>query len=156
MESILETRAATVTRQSSETGVPRRSRGAHVARAGPRLSDHGQGSDPGDDATEGGVPQLGGSLCGTRCLLCLPPGGVAGKDSAPRSPPPRRATLPAARYAAAITPASAPGTVARKPPACGHGPAAADSLCGADSSGAAGGIDPDAASLPHQAPALGL
>ena len=65
MESILETRAATVTRQSSETGVPRRNRGAHVARAGPRLSDHGQGSDQGNDAAEGGLSQLGGSLCGT-------------------------------------------------------------------------------------------
>ena len=79
-----------------------------------------------------------------------------GEDPAPRTSPPRRATLRTVGRARAIAAASKAGAAAREPPAFGNRPAAADSVCRADPGRAAGGADPDAASFPHQAATVGL
>ena len=61
----------------------RRDRRAYVARTIAELSDHRQRPVAGDESAESGVPQLGDSLCGQRCLLHPASSSVAGKD--PRS-----------------------------------------------------------------------
>ena len=57
------------------------------------LSDHRQGSIAGDESFEGGLSQLGDSLCRKGCLLSPSSSGVAGKDSGSRRPPTSRAAL---------------------------------------------------------------
>jgi hypothetical protein len=74
---------AVVTRQPAEAGLPWRERRAHAAGVVPELSDHRQRSVAGHEPTESGVPKLGDSLRGKRCLLSSSSSAVAGQD--PRS-----------------------------------------------------------------------
>jgi hypothetical protein len=110
----------------------------------------------GHESAESGVPQLGDSLCGKRCLLLSASSPVAGQNPGSRGATSSRTTLRAARHAAALASASAAGTLSRKSEACHHGEAATDSLSRTDSIGAGGGTDSDSALIPQQATALGL
>jgi hypothetical protein len=110
----------------------------------------------GDEPAESGVPQLGDSLCGQRCLLPPASSLAAGKNPRSLGAASRGTTLSAAGHVATLAAASAPRTVSEKSQAYDHRQAATDSLSGADSSGAGGGPDPDSASFPHQATTLGL
>ena len=83
-------------------------------------------------------------------------GPVAGKDPGSRRAASSRTTLRATGYAATLASASAAGTVSGESKACHHREAATDSISGTDSIGAGGGTDPDSASFPHQATAMGL
>ena len=64
-------------------GLPWRERRAHAAGVVAELSDHRQRSVAGHEPTESGVPKLGNSLRGKRCLLSSSSSAVAGQD--PRS-----------------------------------------------------------------------
>ena len=66
---------------------------AHVAGTIAELSDHRQGSVASDESVESGVPQLGDSLCGQRCLLPPASSSVAGQDPRSRGAASRRTTL---------------------------------------------------------------
>jgi hypothetical protein len=68
----------------------------------------------------------------------------------------RRTTLPATGHAATPAPASAPRTFSGESKTSHHRQATAGSIAGADSFRLGGGSDPDPASFPHQATALGV
>jgi hypothetical protein len=63
-----------------KTGLPWRDGRADAAGTIPELSDHRQRPVAGHESAEGGVPQLGDSLCRKRCLLHPESSAVAGQD----------------------------------------------------------------------------
>src|SRR5206468_7202114 len=116
MESILETRAATILEffaglrgtlsVTFDVGtwaawlydllkphVAKRDRRAHAARASPELPDHRQRSDPSHVSVESGLSQLGHPLCRPGLLLSSSSNRVAGQDQGSRRPSPSRTTL---------------------------------------------------------------
>ena len=90
------------------------------------------------------------------CLLYPASSGVAGEDSGSRCPPASGATLSATGQVEDVAAAGTAGTVSGKSQACHHQQATTDSIPGADSIGAGGGSDPESASFPQQAAAVGL
>jgi len=67
--------------------------GVRMLGAVPELSDHRERPVAGHEPTESGVPQLGDSLCGKRCLLHPASSPVAGKDPGSRCAASSRTTL---------------------------------------------------------------
>src|ERR1039458_4327163 len=82
MESILETKAATILQFS-----------AAFPGTFSELSDHRQRPVAGHESGESGVPQLGDSLCGKRRLLHAASSPVAGQDPGSWRAASRRTTL---------------------------------------------------------------
>src|SRR5260370_7296810 len=87
----------------------------HAARTRRQLSDYRQRCFPGDESFESNLSQLGDSLCRPGLLLSPPSRRVAGENPRGWLPSPRRATLSATGYAAALAPASPARTAGRGP-----------------------------------------
>src|SRR6202011_2833460 len=113
-------------------------------------------SDPSHGSVESGLSQLGDPLCRPGRLLYSSSSRVAGQGQGRPRPSPSRTTLPATGHAALLAPASAPRTVGGESQACHPRQTTADSLIGTDSLRFGGGADPDPASFPHEATALGV
>jgi hypothetical protein len=94
--------------------------GVRSARTGTQLSNHHQGSDPGNDSAEGFVSQLGDSLSGKRRLLYSPSRSVVGKDPASGSTQASRTPLPSVGHDEGSAPASAAGTASGESKIPGH------------------------------------
>src|SRR6202163_2217753 len=141
---------------TSLVGLPWRERCTDLEGTVTQLSDGHQGSQPSYESTQGGVSKLGHSLCRQAGLRTPASGRVVAEITRGWRAPPSRATLPAIRCAAILTPERQAGTAGGKQEASRGWIATTDSLHRPDSSGTADRSDPDASSFPHQASTLGL
>src|SRR6202050_80764 len=130
--------------------------GVRTLRELAELSDDQHGSDTGDDAREGDLPQLGDSLQRKTGLRRTLSSRVARQDPRSRRAPPGGVLLPAVRCVAGAAPASTACTAQRSAEARSLEIITRDSVHRSDPGSSADRFDANAASFPHQAAALEL
>src|SRR6202050_971282 len=130
--------------------------GVRTLRELAELSDDQHGSDTGDDAREGDLPQLGDSLQRKTGLRRTLSRGVAGQDPRSRGAPPGGVLLPAIRCVAGTAPGSAAPVARRSSEARRLEIVTRDSVHRPDPGGSADRFDSNTASFPYQATALDL
>ena len=126
------------------------------AASGAQLYDADRRHDAGDGTVEGGVSRPGDGLRGQEAVRQTASRRVAGAVGQRRTAAARRASLPGAGRLAAAAPRGPARPDRGVPQACGGEVAAVGSVSGTAARGGADRTGADTASLPHQAPVLGL